>query len=279
MKNEDKIKRLEILLQGDMLGANLELQQMTELLEKTIEEREHNAVDRYSEIEDVAGTVDSSVLETAIEKISDIEEEIQYTLGLNAKSLNLDEILSLNRKIDSYNGKREKANLFEEIVEGINKSGNDKKIYAYDTVLEEFHELKYDEEYYWLLSKLVIVVNNSSLLYLKNGLHHYDDLLHFVFDKDYTCFIVRKNDDFYDIRKENLEFVDMKIDEMKKEIDKTKDEIKMPNKKEVEKTLNYMLKNKAEEIENLLSESEKILGKTIEELMEENDNGDSNDDK
>lgn len=292
MKVQNKIEMLQIRLQGEYLGLNLELQQMTDILNRVIEEREFMEVSRYKEIERIleaeGNSFDEETIESVVDEIEIMEEGITELLGLNAKCLTLNEVLDLNAKIKVYREKKINADTFDEIIEEIeNQDDNvDKKIFVYDTMLREYNELKYDEKYYFLLSKLNIVEHNGSLLYLKDGLHTYDDLVHFLFDKDFTCIITRKNDDFYDIREENLEFTEFskEFEEMKEEIDEAKkgmNEIKVMNSEEVSETLKYMVKEKADEIEALLSESEKILGKTIEELVEEHDVevGDSEDDK
>lgn len=292
MKVQNKIEMLKIRLSGEYLGLNLELQQMTDILNRVIEEREFMEVSRYKEIERIleaeGNSFDEETIESVIDEIELMEESITELLGINAKCLTLDEVLDLNAKIKVYIEKKINADTFDEIIDEIeNQDDNvDKKIFVYDTMLREYNELKYDEKYYFLLSKLNIVEHNGSLLYLKDGLHTYDDLVHFLFDKDFTCIITRKNDDFYDIREENLEFTEFnkEFEEMKEEIDEAKkgmNEIKVMNSEEVSETLKYMVKEKADEIEALLSESEKILGKTIEELVEEHDVevGDSEDDK
>ena len=293
MKVQNKIEMLQIRLQGEYLGLNLELQQMTDILSKAIEEREFYEESRMLEIEKIikaeGGSFDEDVINDVINEIEIMEEGITELLGLNAKCLTLNEVLDLNAKIKVYREKKINADTFDEIIEELeNQDDNvDKKIFVYDTMLREYNELKYDEKYYFLLSKLNIVENNGSLLYLKDGLHTYDDLLHFLFDKDFTCIITRKNDDFYDIREENLEFTEFgkEFEEMKKEVDtakKSMDEIKVMNSEEVSETLRAMVNEKAKEVEELLSESEKILGKSIEELVEEHDvevDGDDIDDK
>ena len=293
MKVQNKIEMLQIRLQGEYLGLNLELQQMTDILNRVIEEREFMEVSRYKEIERIleaeGNSFDEETIESVIDEIEIMEEEIEELLGLKAKCLTLDEVLDLNKKIKVYIEKKINADTFDEIIEEIeNQDDNvDKKIFVYDTMLREYNELKYDEKYYFLLSKLNIVENNGSLLYLKDGLHTYDDLLHFLFDKDFTCIITRKNDDFYDIREDNLEFTEFgkEFEEMKKEVDtakKSMDEIKVMNSEEVSETLRAMVNEKAKEVEELLSESEKILGKSIEELVEEHEvevDGDDIDDK
>ena len=292
MKVQNKIEMLQIRLQGEYLGLNLELQQMTDILNRVIEEREFMEVSRYKEIERIleaeGNSFDEETIESVIDEIEIMEEEIEELLGLNAKCLTLNEVLDLNAKIKVYIEKKINADTFDEIIEEIeNQDDNvDKKIFVYDTMLREYNELKYDEKYYFLLSKLNIVEHNGSLLYLKDGLHTYDDLVHFLFDKDFTCIITRKNDDFYDIREENLEFTEFskELQEMKEEMFEAKkgmDEIKVMNSEEVSSTLRAMVNEKAKEVEELLSESEKILGKTIEELVEEHDVevGDSEDDK
>ena len=294
MKVQNKIEMLQIRLQGEYLGLNLELQQMTDILSKAIEEREFYEQSRLLEIEKIikseGGSFDEETIESVIDEIELMEEGITELLGINAKCLMLNEVLDLNAKIKVYREKKINADTFEEIIYEIeNQDDNvDKKIFVYDTMLREYNELKYDEKYYFLLSKLNIVEHNGSLLYLKDGLHTYDDLVHFLFDKDFTCIITRKNDDFYDIREENLEFTEFskELQEMKEEMFEAKkgmDEIKVMNSEEVSSTLRAMVNEKAKEVEELLSESEKILGKSIEQLMEEHeenvDGDDSEDDK
>ena len=182
---------------------------------------------------------------------------------------------------------KENADLFDSIIAEFEAEDTDnKKIYAYDLLMREYVELKYDEKYWYILSKLNIIENNGTLLYMKD-LRQYDDLLHFIYNKEYTCFITRKNDDFYDIREENLEFTEFgqELEQIQDEVAKAKvgmDEIKVMNSDEVSATLRAMVNEKAKEVEELLSESEEILGKSVEELMEEHNvevDGDEEDDK
>lgn len=278
MKKYTDKEILGIRLQGKMLGANLELQQMQEVLSKSIEEREFMKVSRFTEIEEILehedNTFDEDTIETVINEIGIMEEEIQELLGLNAKCLRLDEVLDLNSKIKEYKLAKENADLFDSIIAEFEaEDTDDKKIYCYDFLMREFNELKYDEKYYFLLSKLNIVEHNGTLLYMK-GLHEYGDLLHMIFDKDYTTFITHKSDNLYDIREENLEFTSFgqELEQIQDEVAKAKkgiDEIKVINSDEVSATLRAMVNEKAKEVEELLSESEEILGKSVEELMEE----------
>lgn len=290
MKKYTDKEILTIRLQGKMLGANLELQQMQEVLSKSIEEREEFQVSRFAEIEEILehedNTFDEDTIETVINEIGIMEEEIQELLGLNAKCLRLDEVLDLNSKIKEYKLAKENADLFDSIIAEFEAEDTDKKIYCYDFLMREYIPLKYDEKYWYILSKLNIVEHNGTLLYMKD-LHQYDDLLHFIYNKEYTCFITRKNDDLYDIREENLEFTEFgqELEQIQDEVAKAKkgvDEIKVMNSEEVSATLRAMVNEKAKEIEELLSESEEILGKSVEELMEENNvevDGDEEDDK
>ena len=288
MKKYTNKEILGIRLQGKMLGVNLELQQMQEVLSKTIEEREQfQVISRFAEIEEIieheGSTFDEDTIETVIDEIGIMEEEIQEQLGLNAKCLRLDEVLDLNSKIKEYKLAKENADLFDSIIA---EDTDDKKIYAYDLLMREYVELKYDEKYYFLLNKLNIVEHNGTLLYMK-GLHEYGDLLHMIFDKDYTTFITHKSDNLYDIREESLEFTSFgqELEQIQNDVATAKkgiDEIKVMNSDEVSATLRAMVNEKAKEVEKLLSESEEILGKSIEELMEENNvevDGDEEDDK
>lgn len=291
MKKYTNKEILGIRLQGKMLGANLELQQMQEVLSKSIEEREQFQVSRFAEIEEILehedSTFDEDTIETVIYEIGIMEEEIQELLGLNAKCLRLDEVLDLNSKIKEYKLAKENADLFDSIIAEFEAEDTDnKKIYAYDLLMREYVELKYDEKYWYILSKLNIIENNGTLIYMKD-LRQYDDLLHFIYNKEYTCFITRKNDDLYDIREENLEFTEFgqELEQIQDEVAKAKkgvDEIKVMNSDEVSATLRAMVNEKAKEVEKLLSESEEILGKSVEQLMEENNvevDGDEEDDK
>lgn len=293
MKIQNKIEMLQIRLSGEYLGLNLELQQMTDILNKVIEEREFMEVSRYKEIErilkaeDKNDSFDEDVIFDVINEIEAMENEIEELLGLRAKCLSLDEVLDLNRKIKVYREKKINSDTFDEIIEEIEaEDDNDKKIYCYNAMFREYIPLKYDEKYWYILSKLNIVEHNGTLLYMKS-LHEYDDLLHFIFDKDFTCFITRKNDDLHDIREENLEFTSFgqELEQIQDEVAKAKkgiDEIKVMNSEEVSATLRAMVNEKAKEVEKLLTESEEILGKSVEQLMEENNvevDGDEEDDK
>ena len=107
MKKYTDKEILSIRLQGKMLGINLELQQMQEVLSKTIEEREQfQVISRFAEIEEIieheGSTFDEDTIETVIYEIGIMEEEMQEQLGLNAKCLRLDEVLDLNSKIKEY---------------------------------------------------------------------------------------------------------------------------------------------------------------------------------
>ena len=293
MKVQNKIEMLQIRLSGEYLGLNLELQQMTDILNKVIEEREFMEVSRYKEIErilkaeDKNDSFDEDVIFDVINEIEAMENEIEELLGLRAKCLSLDEVLDLNKKIKVYREKKINSDTFDEIIEEIEaEDDNDKKIYCYNAMFREYIPLKYDEKYWYILSKLNIVEHNGTLLYMKD-LHQYDDLLHFIYDKEYTCFITRKNDDLYDIREENLEFTEFgqELEQIQDEVAKAKkgvDEIKVMNSDEVSATLRAMVNEKAKEVEKLLTESEEILGKSVEQLMEENNvevDGDEEDDK
>ncbi|MBP3707071.1 MAG: hypothetical protein J6J36_00440 [Clostridia bacterium] len=279
MKNIDKLQRLQIQLEGSFLGTNLELQELVERLEKVIEEREYAIQDREQEIEDIGGRVEREVIETVIDEIRTIEWGIYKLTGLRAECLALDEVLNVNEKVQEYNRKYEMTKLAEDVAKEIESEDNDKRIFAYDVIFKEYRELTYDEEHYYLLSKLNIIEKDRQLLFMTD-MYIYEDLLHFVFDKDYLCFITRKQGDFYDIRKENFEFTQLTEKDMqdaKDDVKRMKEDIDKIDVEKMQQGMKVVVEETAKETIDLLTEVEKILGCKIEDVKEKFGLGDEND--
>lgn len=278
MKNIDKLQRLQIQLEGSFLGTNLELQELTERLQKVIEEREYAIQDREEEIENIGGRVEQEVVEIVIDEIRTIEWEIYRLTGVKAECLTLDEVLTMNDKIQEYNRKFELTQLANDLSKEI-ENEDDKRIYAYDVIFKEYHELTYDKENYYLLSKLNIIEKDRQLLFISD-MYIYEDLLHFVFDKDYLCFITRKQGDFYDIRKENFEFTQLTEKDMqdaKDDVKRMKEQVEEIDVEQMQQGMKVVVEETAKDTVDLLTQVEEILGCKIEEVKEKFGLGDEND--
>lgn len=265
MKNIDKIERLKIVLESKALEVNLELQQRIDELSQEIEVRDV-IIKRDEELEEISDSND-------IDIIDDIEEDVADYTSLDTRYLTLEEVVELDSLIRKYKKEKNTLNLFAEIKKEIEKT-DDKKIYAYDCVLSCYEELKYDEEYYFILSKLNIIVKNGQLLYMCDDIHTYDSLLHLLFKKD-DCIIVRKNNDMYDIRRENYDYIE--IDKLKEDVKNMKKELDEIEVDGVVDDMKNMIDEKAKEVEDLLSEAEEIANMSLDEMMrEKGDDSDEN---
>ena len=255
MKRINELEKLNVMLTSEMLSSNLKMQELAEDLQKRIEEREHQIFDREEEIELVGGT--QSDLEEILEKLTFIENEIHNYLGIDARALDLDELIEVNNQLEGYKKKKMHSDLADMVYEEVRQE--DKAIFVYSTTDREYHQLKFDTKHYYLLSKLMIIEEQGVLLYMLNSRLHYDNLLHFLHKNKQTTIITTKNDDVFDIREENLEFIELDLNAIKVEIEKGKEELRNINVEDLEKNLNQLIDAKAQETIKLMTDAEEIL--------------------
>ena len=100
MKRINELEKLNVMLTSEMLSSNLKMQELAEDLQKRIEEREHQIFDREEEIFNVGGTQSDEMLEEILEKLILIENEIHNYLGIDARALDLDELIEVNNQLE-----------------------------------------------------------------------------------------------------------------------------------------------------------------------------------
>ena len=257
MRNIESLEKLTIQLTSEMLSKNLEMQKLAEDLQKRIEEREHQIFDREEEIFNVGGTQSEEMLEEVLEKLTFIENEIHNYLGIDGRALDLDELIEVNNELEQYKKRKLHSDLCDMVYEEVRQE--DKAIFVYSTTDREYHQLKFDTKHYYLLSKLMIIEEQGVLLYMLNSRLHYDNLLHFLHKNKQTTIITTKNDDVFDIREENLEFIELDLNAIKVEIEKGKEELRNINVEDLEKNLNQLIDAKAQETIKLMTDAEEIL--------------------
>lgn len=257
MKRINELEKLNVMLTSEMLSSNLKMQELAEDLQKRIEEREHQIFDREEEIFNVGGTQSDEMLEEILEKLILIENEIHNYLGIDARALDLDELIEVNNQLEEYKKRKMHSDLADMVYEEVRQE--DKAIFVFSTTDREYHQLKFDAKHYYLLSKLMIIEENGVLLYMLNSRLHYDNLLHFIYRDKQTTIITTKNEDVFDIREENLEFIELDLNSIRVEIEEGKEALKNVSVEELEKNLNQLIDAKAQETIKLMTDAEEIL--------------------
>lgn len=258
MRNIEKLEKLTIQLTSEMLSKNLEMQSLTNDLTKRIEEREHQIFDREEEISNIGGTQSDEMLENILEKLAFIENEIHNYLGINARALNLDELIEVNKQLEEYKKKKMHSDLCDAIYEEL--KDEERAIFVYSTTSREFHQLKFDAKHYYLLSKMCILEENGVLLFMLHTRLSYENLLHYLHrDKGEQCIITTKNDDCYDIREQNLDFIKLNLNAIKVEIEEGKKQLQAIDPQQLEENLNLLIDKKAQETIKLMTDAEEIL--------------------
>lgn len=258
MRNIESLEKLTIQLTSEMLSKNLEMQKLAEDLQKRIEEREHQTFDREQEISDVGGMQDEEMLQDILEKLTSIENEIQDYLGINGRHLDLDELIEINGQLSEYKKKKLHSDLCDDIYREL--KDEDKVIFVYSTTDREYHQLKFNSRHYYLLSKMCIIEENGVLLFMLHTRFSYENLLHYLHrDKGEQCIIISKNDDVFDIREENLDFIELDLNAIKVEIEEGKEQLQAIDPQQLEENLNLLIDKKAQETIKLMTQAEEIL--------------------
>ena len=119
MKNLNKVNRLSVMLQSEMLKYNVKLQSILE------EERELKERNRLEEIE--LENLSEEDIEEVLENITEIETKIEDLLGIEADKIELQELLDINTVVVDYNKTKLHSDLMNEIADEL-KEESDKTI-------------------------------------------------------------------------------------------------------------------------------------------------------
>ena len=272
MKNVDKMNRLQIMLNSEMLKFNVGLQNIIEEFKKDTTKLKER--DRVEELKKVLAEENQELTDDnkdeLLDKIAELEDIVIETLEIDSKKIELQELLEISDIIADYKKAKLHADLLNEIVDELEEEVTDKDIYVYDLYSREYLKLKYDERYYFLLSKLNLVKRDTEILYMKD-FRIYDSLLHYMFDENYETFIIRKNDDLLDIRKENFDFIPLGLVKAKEQIDESLEILRNTDSDELSKALEYAIE---EEAQKVIDDLDDILGEGWEDNLEEMLEGD-----
>ena len=151
MKNIEKINRLQVMLQSQMLQYNVKLQDVIEKFESISELEE---IDRNEELTAVEIELTDEQKENILDSIAEVEARVDEMLGIDSRKIELEELMDINNEIADYQKFKLHSDLFNEIVEELEEEGTDKDIYVYNVVNREYKKIKYDTEHYSLLSNL-----------------------------------------------------------------------------------------------------------------------------
>lgn len=271
MKNiVDEMRRLSLMLLSEEQLTNLQLQKYVKNNYSDLEGREIHE-DRLSEM-----TMDVEVSEEEIEELLDVIEEaegdIREYLLVDSKLLTLEEVLDLKGKLQDLRDKQMHSDLAEKILYKLERL-EDKEIYAYDVVMREWVAIEYSPMDYFRLKHLNLILRDDRLEYLNPDML-WTDVKHYLLidDKDWTKFIVNKNGNVLDIRRENLEIVDfseiLKAKDMMSEAKDILEKLDIDAEK-LQKTLENEVEEKAKETIELLDRAEEIIA---EEKGEDDEN-------
>ena len=269
----NKIERLNILLESDVIKSTAMVIEYVDTLK--IEDREQE-IDREEEVRKLEEVkeLDEEQVEELLDKLYEIESEIEDLLEFNPRLLVTEELLEVNGFVYEYNQSKSKFQLSKEIYESI-KNEDTLELSCWNCETERYEGLIVDKSDYDRLKNLNIIKK----LYEKDSwiykLYFLDKDLHLkpldnylLENQDYTMVCVCRNGNIHDLRKENWTLVKHPLlqQDFLEEVDSAKklgqwlqDNGYTSDGEKLTKEIMELAEEKAKETIELLEEAEEIL--------------------
>lgn len=267
------MERLNILLENDIIKATAIVVEYTDSLKIENREQEINREEEVKEIEEVKG-LDEEQVEELLDKLYEIEEEIEELLEFNPRLLTTEELLDVNGLVFEYNQAKGKFKLSKEIYRDMEKEEK-RELRCWNCDLEKYEELIFDKSDYDRLKNLNIIKKlyekdswQYKLYFLDKDLHLKPLDNYLLENRDYTMVCVCKNGNIHDLRKENWMVTKHPLlsDEFLEEVDSAKklgqwlqDNGYTSDGEKLTKEIMELTEEKAKETIELLDEAEEIL--------------------
>lgn len=286
----DKLERLMYLLEYDVIQATANVVAFTDDLK--IEDRTEE-INRAVEIETIeeAKDLEEEDKEELLDKLYEIESEIEDLLEFNPRLLVTEELLEVNGFVHEYNQSKSKFQLSKEIYENI-KNEDTLELSCWNCETGRYEGLIVDKSDYERLKNLNIIKK----LYEKDGwqykLYFLDKDLrlkpldNFLLEnEDYTMVCICRNGNIHDLRKENWELVKHPLlqQDFLEEVDSAKklgqwlqDNGYTSDGQKLLDEIMELSEEKAKETIELLEEAEEILNENNIEIEDENGDEDIN---
>lgn len=269
----DKIERLMYLLEHDVIQSTANVVAFTDDLKLDNRTEE---IDRVIEIETIEETKDleEEDKEELLDKLYEIEEEIEQLLEINPRLLVTEELLEVNGFVHEYNQSKSRFTLSKEIYTDIKNENTENNLRCWNVEKQVWEGLEYNKEDFDRLKDLNIVKKPydefTHKLYFFDSDLHLKPLDNFLLENsDFTMICIPKDGDIKNLKKENWELVKHPLlrEDFLEEMDSAKkvgqwlqDNGYTSDGEKLTKEIMELSEEKAKETIELLDEAEKILG-------------------
>ena len=286
----DKIERLMYLLEYDVIQSTANVVAFTDDLKLDNRKEE---IDRAIEIEVLEETKDleQEDKDEVLEKLYEIEEEIEQLLEINPRLLVTEELLDVNGFVHEYNQSKSKFQLSKEIYENI-KNEDTLELSCWNCETERHEGLIVDKSDYDRLKNLNIIKKlyekdswQYKLYYLDGDLRLRPLDNYLLQNEDFTMVCLCHNGNINDLRKNNWTLIKHPLlrEDFLEEIDSAKkvgqwlqDNGYTSDGEKLTKEIIELAEEKAKETIELLEEAEEILKENGIEIEDENGDEDIN---
>ena len=285
----DKIERLMYLLEYDVIQSTANVVAFTDDLKLDNRKEE---IDRAIEIEVLEETKDleQEDKDEVLEKLYEIEEEIEQLLEINPRLLVTEELLDVNGLVHEYNQSKSRFTLSKEIYTDMKNENTENNLRCWNVETQRYEGLEYNKEDFDRLKDLNIVKKPydefTHKLYFFDSDLHLKPLDNFLLEnEDYTMICIPKDGDIKNLKKENWsvikhpllsnDFVE-EMDSAKKVGQWLQDNGYTSDGEKLTKEIMELAEEKAKETIELLEEAEEILKENGIEIEDENGDEDIN---
>lgn len=285
----DKLERLTYLLEYDVIRNTAIVVEHVDDLKLDNRKEE---IDRAIEIEILEETKDleEEDKEEVLEKLYEIEGEIEDLLEINPRLLVTEELLEVNGLVHEYNKSKSRFTLSKEIYEDMKNENTENNLRCWNVEKGVYEGLEYDKEDFNRLKDLNIVKKPydefTYKLYFFDSDLHLKPLDNFLLEnEDYTMICIPRDGDIKNLKKENWEVIKHPLlrEDFLEEIDSAKkvgqwlqDNEYTTDGEKLTKEIIELAEEKAKETIELLEEAEEILKENGIEIEDENGDEDIN---
>ena len=244
-------------------------------------------IDRAIEIEVLEETKDleQEDKDEVLEKLYEIEEEIEQLLEINPRLLVTEELLDVNGLVHEYNQSKSRFTLSKEIYTDMKNENTENNLRCWNVETQRYEGLEYNKEDFDRLKDLNIVKKPydefTHKLYFFDSDLHLKPLDNFLLEnEDYTMICIPKDGDIKNLKKENWsvikhpllsnDFVE-EIDSAKKVANWLQDNGYTSDGEKLTKEIMELTEEKAKETIELIEEAEEILKENGINIEDEDD--------